>query len=320
MENEITDKKVYKLSFNGNGGTFFGIVVVNWLLTALTLSLYYPWAKARQLQYMYSSTTLNDDSFTFHGTGKEMFKGYIKALVLFGLIYGLFIFFLAYLKMPLVGLAILYIGFIAVIPLAIHGSYRYRFSRTSWRGIRFGYRGNKTELFLNFLKWMFLTIITLGIYGSWMEMNLRRYLINNLRAGDIRFNYKGKGDQYFVINFVGGLLLILTLGIYSFWYYKKLFNFYIDNLSIHKDDKEIKFVSTATAGDFFNLGVVNLLIIVFTLGLGYAWVVTRTMNLVMSRIKLIGDIDLDTVQQTEVDYNDATGEDMTDFLNIDLVF
>lgn len=320
MENEITDKKVYKLSFNGNGGTFFGIVVVNWLLTALTLSLYYPWAKARQLQYMYSSTTLNDDSFTFHGTGKEMFKGYIKALVLFGLIYGLFIFFLAYLKMPLVGLAILYIGFIAVIPLAIHGSYRYRFSRTSWRGIRFGYRGNKTELFLNFLKWMFLTIITLGIYGSWMEMNLRRYLINNLRAGDIRFNYKGKGDQYFVINFVGGLLLILTLGIYSFWYYKKLFNFYIDNLSIHKEDKEIKFVSTATAGDFFNLGVVNLLIIVFTLGLGYAWVVTRTMNLVMSRIKLIGDIDLDTVQQTEVDYNDATGEDMTDFLNIDLVF
>ena len=315
----MTEKQSYKLDFNGKGDTFFGIVVVNWLLTAITLSFYYPWAKAKQLQYLYSSSSLDGDNFTFHGTGKEMFKGYIKALVIFGLIYAAFGFFL-YSEMEVVAILVLYLGIFAILPLAIHGSYRYRFSRTSWRGIRFGYRGDRNELFVDFFKWIFLTIITIGFYGSWMEMNLRRYLIGNIRCGDVEFKYKGQGSDYFVMNLVGSILSILTLGIYFFWFYKKLFAFYIDNLSLHKDGKEIKFNATLTAGDIFKVGFVNILIMIFTLGLGYAWVVTRTMTLVLSKIKMKGDFDLNTIQQTEADYNDATGEDMSDFMNIDLIF
>lgn len=319
MENEMIEKQSYKLDFNGKGGTFFGIVVVNWLLTAITLSFYYPWAKAKQLQYLYSSASLNGDNFTFHGTGKEMFKGYIKALVIFGLIYAAFGLFL-YFEMEAVAILVLYLGIFAVLPLAVHGTYRYRFSRTSWRGIRFGYRGDRNELFINFFKWIFLTIITLGFYASWMEMNLRRYLIGNIRCGDVEFKYKGQGSDYFIMNLVGGILTVLTLGIYSFWFYKKLFAFYIDNMSLYKDGKEIKFKATLSAGDIFKVGFVNVLIMIFTLGLGYAWVVTRTMTLIFSRIEMEGDIDLNSIQQTEADYNDATGEDMSDFLNIDLIF
>jgi uncharacterized membrane protein YjgN (DUF898 family) len=32
---------------------------------------------------MFGQTTLNDDAFKFHGTGKEMFKGFIKVIILF---------------------------------------------------------------------------------------------------------------------------------------------------------------------------------------------------------------------------------------------
>jgi len=318
MENEISDVKNYKLSFHGNGGTFFGIVIVNWLLTVITLGFYYPWAKAKQLQYMYGSAALNGDRFAFHGTGKEMFKGYIKVLVIFGLIYGI-LFLSIYFDYLYLGLIFFYFAFIAVLPIAIHGSYRYRFSRTSWRGIRFGYRGDRNEFFVSFFKWIFFTLITLGIYSSWMEMKMRKYLLSNVRAGDVEFRYDGKGGEYFIMNLVGGLLTLITLGVYSFWYYKNLFAYYIDNLSLHKNGKEIKLKSTATGGDFFKLIIVNLLIIVFSLGLGYAWVVTRTINFVFSKIQMEGDIDLDTINQTEADYNDATGEDMSDFLNIDLV-
>jgi uncharacterized membrane protein YjgN (DUF898 family) len=63
--------------------------------------------------------------------------------------------------------------------------------------------------------------------------------------------------------------------------------------------------------------MVNLLIIVFTLGLGYAWVVTRTMKFIADHIEMEGNIDLNTINQTEDDYNDATGEDIGDFLNLD---
>jgi uncharacterized membrane protein YjgN (DUF898 family) len=74
-----------------------------------------------------------------------------------------------------------YAGIFTILPLAIHGSYRYRMSRISWRGIRFGYRGDRNELIQNFCKWIFFTIITIGIYGPWMAINLRKYLLGNVR-------------------------------------------------------------------------------------------------------------------------------------------
>ena len=134
--------KSYSLSFNGNGNDYFGILIVNFLLTIITLGLYYPWAKARQLQYLYGSTEFNDSRFEFHGTGKEMFKGFIKALLLFGILIGSYVALIMF-GHPLYAILIYIIGFALLIPLAIHGSYRYRMSRTSWRGIRFGYRGNR---------------------------------------------------------------------------------------------------------------------------------------------------------------------------------
>lgn len=59
----------YQLEFKGDGKEFFGILLVNWILTILTLGFYYPWARAKQLQYIYSHTTLNNESFSFLGTG-----------------------------------------------------------------------------------------------------------------------------------------------------------------------------------------------------------------------------------------------------------
>jgi len=318
MDNEISDLKNYKLSFDGKGGTFFGIVLVNWLLTIVTLGFYHPWAKAKQLKFMYSSTSLDGDRFAFNGTGKEMFKGYIKALAFFVLIFGVF-FLLITLEQFYVAAIFFYFALIAIFPLIIHGSYRYRMSRTSWRGIRFGYRGDRNELFSNYFKWIFFSIITLGIYGSWMEMKMRKYIIGNVRAGDVEFNYTGKGLEYFLIGLKGLVLTIITLGIYSFWFYKKLFAYYIENMYLQKNGKVIKFKSTLTAGDTFSLIVVNYLIVLFTLGIGYAWVVTRSMKLIFSKIEMEGDIELDSIQQTEADYNDATGEDMSSFFNIDLV-
>ena len=318
MEKTLQGTTGYQLQFNGNGNDFFGVIIVNWLLTIVTLGLYYPWAKARRLQFLYGETSLNGDSFSFHGTGKEMFKGFIKAIFLFGLLYGLFFLFI-YLKLPFIGLLLFYLGFIAILPLAIHGSYRYRMSRTSWRGIRFGYRGDRKELTMNFFKWIFFTVITFGIYGSWMSINMRNYVLGNVRFGNVEFNYEGDGGDYFVLNLKGYFLTVFTLGIYAFWWQKDLFEYYIDNLSLNKDGEEIALNSTVTGGGFLKLAVVNVLIIIFTLGLGYAWVVTRTMKYIFDNIELEGNLDLNTIVQTEDNFKDATGEDVSDFLNLDFV-
>lgn len=308
----------YHLAFHGKGGEFFGIIIVNWLLTVVTLGFYYPWAKANKLKYLYGETSLNEDRFAFHGTGKEMFKGFIKAILLFVTLYAVLFAFIRF-GMPFIGLLLFYCGFIAILPIAIHGSYRYRMSRTSWRGIRFGYRGDRNELVKSFFQWILLTIVTLGIYGSWMVINLRKYLLNNVRFGDAKFEYEGDGGDYFIINLKGYLLTLVTLGIYMFWWQKDLINYYVDNLSLEKDGESIKLQSTITGGGIFQLAVVNILIIIFTLGFGYAWAACRTMEFLFSNIQMEGNLDLDSLHQTEENFNDATGDDINDILDIDFV-
>jgi uncharacterized membrane protein YjgN (DUF898 family) len=318
MEEIVPTRMNYKLDFKGKGEDFFGIVIVNWLLTIITLGIYYPWAKAKTLQFIFGKSTLNNDPFTFHGTGKEMFRGFVKAIALFIALMAILGVFM-YLKVPFIGLLIFYLGIIAVLPLAIHGSYRYRMSRTSWRGIRFGYRGDRKEFVTLFFKWIFFTIISLGIYGSWFKINLRNYVLSNVRFGDAELNYDGDGGDYFILNLKGYFLSIFTLGIYSFWWQKDIFEYYINNLSLHKDNKRIEFTNTATGGDFLGLLLTNFLLIIFTLGLGYAWVATRTIKFIMDHIELDGNIDLDSLQQTEENFKDATGDDISDFLDIDFI-
>ncbi|HZG01773.1 MAG TPA: DUF898 family protein, partial [Chitinophagales bacterium] len=65
-----------RVTFHGRGGDLFGIYVVNWLFTVLTLGIYYPWAKAAVLRYLYQETEFDNSRFSFHGTGKEMFIGF----------------------------------------------------------------------------------------------------------------------------------------------------------------------------------------------------------------------------------------------------
>jgi len=152
-----------------------------------------------------------------------------------------------------------------------------------------------------------------------MEINLKKYLIGNIRCGDAEFKYRGNGTDLFVIYLVGYFLTLITLGIYSFWWQKNIYNYLIDNIAIHKGDDSIKAKSTVTGGGLLGLTLGNLLIIVFTLGLGFAWVEIRTNKYYTENIKLSGDIDLDSLQQTEDVYTDATGEDAVDFFDIDLM-
>jgi uncharacterized membrane protein YjgN (DUF898 family) len=117
------------LKFNGDHGQLIGLRILNNILTALTLGIYYPWARAAYLKYVYGETEYLGTRFVFHGTGKEMFIGFIKAI---GVVYGLYaFFFLCKLSqvpfLTIFSLIIVYVAFLFLIPIAIHGSNKYRF-------------------------------------------------------------------------------------------------------------------------------------------------------------------------------------------------
>ena len=71
------------LRFDGSGWEYFKIWIVNILLIILTLGFYYPWAKVRNRRYFYANSILDGRNFEYHATGKQLFLGYLIALIAF---------------------------------------------------------------------------------------------------------------------------------------------------------------------------------------------------------------------------------------------
>lgn len=319
MENQEHSFK--QIHFTGNGGSLFSIYIVNAILTVITLGLYYPWAKAATLRYLYQETELEGSRFMFHGTGREMFLGFIKAIGIFAVLYAFLLWaaFTKNLALTYTAMGVFYVAIIILIPIAIHGSMKYRMSRSSWRSIHFGYRGDMKELLKKFVAGFFLTIITIGIYSAWFSINIRKYVIENIRFGSIRFHYTGKGSEYFILLLKGYFLTLITLGVYLFWFAKDLFNYYVENIKIEQDGKIIEIKSTVSGSGYFRLIMVNILIIIFSLGLATPWATVRTLRFVFSNILIGGDLDLDAIIQTEKAYKDATGEDVADMMDLGMI-
>jgi uncharacterized membrane protein YjgN (DUF898 family) len=314
----MRENRSYSLAFHGAGGEYFKILIVNTILSILTLGLYYPWAKEKKLKYLYSKNTFDETPFVFSGTGKEMFKGFIKAVGILVIIYGIFL-YLIFNEQTVSALVFFYVALLTLIPIALHGAYKYRMAKTSWRGIRFGYNGDRNQLFGIFVKGFLLTIFTLGIYGAWFTMNIRRYIMSNIKVGNARFVYSVEGNDYFRMNIKGYFLTIFTLGIYMFWWQKDQFEFLVNNTRLEQDEDIIFFNSKATGSGFAGLMIVNLLILVFTLGIGYAWIVTRTMTFIMNNIEASGYYSFESLLQAQEEYSDATADDMADILDLGIV-
>lgn len=315
-----TEKKKFK--YLGKGSEFALIYFKNILLTIFTLGLYYPWAKVEKLKYHYQSTELDSARFTFNGTGKEVFKGFIKVYVVLFFLYAFLIYASATenTTLLLTSVGVFYLLFLLIIPFAIHGTARYRSSRSSWKGIHFKYLGDKMEFFWLFIKGILLTIFTLGIYGVWFSVDIRKYIFSHLRFGNLSFDFKGTGESLFWINLKFALLFYPTLGIYSFWYYKNVFKFYAENTEITQNGKKVNFKLDLQAGDLFELIIVNALITVFTLGLGFPWVKVRTLHFMFRFIEIEEGLNTDIIQQVSYDnYDDAAGDDFLDFLDIDML-
>src|SRR5271167_2635068 len=71
-----------KLIFSGRGAEYFGIWIVNLLLTIITLGIYSAWAKVRRLKYFYRHTELAGSSFDFHGSPTKILIGRAIALLM----------------------------------------------------------------------------------------------------------------------------------------------------------------------------------------------------------------------------------------------
>jgi uncharacterized membrane protein YjgN (DUF898 family) len=122
------------IRFTGSGSEYFRIWIVNLLLTLVTAGLYFPWAKVRRLRYFYGNTLVAGHPLGFHGDPKKMLRGYLLVVLLGGLysVAGQF--------SPVAGL----VAFVIVAllwPALFKSSLQFRMANTSWRGLRFRFKG-----------------------------------------------------------------------------------------------------------------------------------------------------------------------------------
>ena len=301
-------------TFHGEGGTLFGIHLKNLLLTIVTLGVYTFWAKTNVRQYLYGQTAVGGDRFGYHGTGGELLKGWLKAI---GLVIVGFVLMavLSALVHPIVGVIALYaVGIFVFFPLAMLGSRRYRLSRTSWRGIRFSFRGEFKELVGVFVPGVLLTICSLGLYYPFFHANVRRYFVNETRFGTGAFSFTGEGRELFARHLSLYLLVPLTLGIYWFWHAAFRHRYYWQ----HTGFGNARFNSTLRGGDLLVFSLVNGLLVMITLGIAYPWVQVRTQNFMCERIG-VGDLAAFDSALQDAQRSSATGEGLADALDVDLV-
>ena len=304
-----------RLYFYGSGGTLFGIHIVNILLTLVTLGIYYFWAKVRVRAYLLSQTELLGDRFAFHGAGKELLIGWLRAALVFGL--------------PALALAVgpdligagggvqmiartlLTILTVVFIPVATVGARRYRLSRTSWREIRFSFRGRALDFVKLFVTGSLLTAITLGLYYPVFEVRRYAFMASHAYFGNRRFAFDGRGRDLFTVYCLALLLWIPTLGLSWFWYLARRQRY----LWEHTAFETARFHSTVTGWRLFLLKLGNLLLLVLTLGLAWPWVTARNARFAVRYLTLDGPLDLERIQQ-EAQVATATGEGLAGFLDV----
>ena len=70
-------------TFTGTEREYFGIWIVNVLLTIVTLGIYSAWAKVRRNRYFYGNTQLAGGAFDYHAPPLRILIGRIIVLVIF---------------------------------------------------------------------------------------------------------------------------------------------------------------------------------------------------------------------------------------------
>lgn len=155
--------------FNGKGGEYFSIWIVNVVLTILTLGFYSAWATVRTKQYFYGNTKLDGVSFQYLAEPKQILKGRILASLIFVSYYAAALFY------PTAAVMIL-LALLALGPVFLIWSMSFQLRNSAYRHVSFLFQRDYAGAYKTFA----LPIVLIG--GFILVSNL--YLPEELKIGD----------------------------------------------------------------------------------------------------------------------------------------
>lgn len=297
-----------RFRYHGDGGTLLGIVFVNFLLSIVTLGIYSFWGRIKVRKYVMESTELQGERFLFHGTGLELLIGAAKA---FALMLGIYctaavVAFGVRDAMGVILAATIMIGaLIAIWPLIVVGSRKYRSSRTSYRNIRFSFRGTMSECAQIFYPGILLTIVTLGFYYPIFANNMARFIYSNTWYGSIKLEYDGDGHPMLSSFALCLVLTLFTFGYSLIWWQAE----WEKHIRRHTSVLGSRLNSAVDGPGMCLLHFTNSLLVIFTLGIAFTWAETRKFRYYLDNLSIEGPLNLDVVHQQALPET-AIGEGM----------
>ncbi|HAS8196041.1 TPA: DUF898 domain-containing protein [Vibrio vulnificus] len=297
------------IQFKGQGGEFFGIWIVNILLSVLTLGIYSAWAKVRTKRYFYGNTFIAGDNFEYHAQPMQLLKGRLVALAL------VLIWVVANSFFPLASL-VLFALFYVALPWLLWSNARFDSAMTSYRNVHFAFNGSLKEAYMSILGRGLASLLIIAIYiaivvasanasamvatllgfgtlvlmfvlYAWVVAGIHQYFASGYQYGDWKF--VAKIETGFFLKTYCKAMLIGFLTAVAFMIVMGTFVLGSDIMNIFAGEVDL----LEGKGDFAYVVLTYLVTITMSLGIT-AYTTTRIRNYVFSRLTATAETQSET--------------------------
>ena len=336
----------HQFRFQGSGGEYFKIWIVNLALTIVTLGIFSAWAKVRNKRYFYGNTQIGEHGFDYHGSPLRILLGRIIALTIL----------LGYSATVHFAPALTFVWglfFLFAVPWLVVSSLRFNARNSSFRNIRFDFTGSYGGAMGAYIGWPLLAAITLFTTYPLARRARDQYNINNHEFGGKKFHAQIPGAAMYGIYLVALLIFIGFMivagviytalhttpinpkipatmlpflfvfgGVYALSALI-LVNFIgtkVFNLAVSRTVLAERFQFEASLSPFYMvwLTISNLLLTLATLGLFYPWAKVSVARYRAEHMAVTGPADMDEFMSSLVTGQGAIGEEVASFFDIDI--
>lgn len=332
----------WQFSFRGHATEYFHIWIKNLFLTIITLSLYSPWAKVRNLQYFYGNTYLYRQNFSFTAIPSRILIGRLIALSIF-----LFITITAELAPEYSSYSTLIL--IALAPWLIRSTMRFRARNSKYGNIRFIFSADLLKSYGILLACGILVAFSFGLAYPLAILLFKRYQLNHLQIGQLKFKLNASILDFYlavlkpfilaifiiIMNIIlfatvaslnqSSILASMSMFIFAFSYILViLFLFPLMNAYLFQETwNNVNIGKNYTSTDIspFKYAWIqcsNYFAIIFSFGLLYPWAKVRLYQYKMEHLTIHFVDHPESLLNTQQNEQHALAEEITDIFDIDI--
>ncbi|WP_404393043.1 YjgN family protein [Pseudoalteromonas phenolica] len=338
-----SEQKTHQVLFTGNAKDYFGIWIVNILLSIVTLGIYSAWATVRTKQYFYGHTSIDGHRFNYLATPMQILKGRMIAFAIFAL------YAIVTTYSPAVAL-VFFVIWAAAIPWLINQSLRFNLRMTSHRNVRFGFKGGYLDALTHFVLLPIVGALTLYIAMPWVMKKIDTYIHNNIEYGNKALKVELSTGSYYgavlrcivvaigfgvlsaiITGITGGFgnpeslgltMVFISLG-FNFLAISLLAGIYQSKIRNHifanaQLDDVATFESKLDAVNYSLLLATNALAIIFTLGLAFPWTKVRKAKMLAAATTVTLSENAEQVMEVYRESQSSLAEEAANVFDVDI--